>query len=456
MPDQEALYADFETRFERDGIKHLLVQFVDIHGSPRVKLVPTSTLRSVTESGAGFAGGAVWGLGQGPHSHDMFARVDLGSYTPIPYEPGVARFAADLHVDDTPYPFCPRVNLKRMLARLADQGFTLNVGMEPEFFLVTKGENGSIRGWDPHDCDDMVKPCYDYKGITGALDILRQMVDGLNRLGWGVYQADHEDANDQFEINFRYADALITADRLVFFRMMAGQLARKNGAIATFMAKPFATRTGSGAHMHYSLADAASDENAFADEADPRGLGLSKLAYQFIAGVLDHAPALCAVTSPTVNCYKRLQMGPALVGSRSGYTWTPAFITYGDNNRTQMLRVPEPGHIEDRSVSSACNPYLAIAAYVAAGLDGIRRGLDPGEPNLGNLYTADVETMLARGVKALPQSLADAVRHLEADDVVREGLGPIAEEFIRHKRDEWREYHAQVESWEIRRYLTAL
>jgi len=302
----------------------------------------------------------------------------------------------------------------------------------------------------------MVKPCYDYKGITGAIDILRALTDGLNRLGWGVYQADHEDANDQFEVNFHYADALTTADRLIFFRMMAGQLARRHGAIATFMAKPFATRTGSGAHMHYSLANAESGKNLFADVTDPRGLGLSKPAYQFIAGILDHAPALCAVTSPTVNCYKRLQMGPALVGSRSGYTWTPAFISYGDNNRTQMLRVPEPGHVEDRSVSSACNPYLAIAAYIAAGLDGIDRGLDPGEPNLGNLYTADVETMLARGVKALPQSLADALRNLEADEVVREGLGPIADEFIRLKRDEWREYHAQVESWEIRRYLTAL
>jgi glutamine synthetase len=208
--------------------------------------------------------------------------------------------------------------------------------------------------------------------------------------------------------------------------------------------------------MHYHLADARAGRNLFHDEKDPRGLGLSTLAYHFIGGVLDHAPALCAVTSPTVNCYKRLQMGPALVGSRSGFTWTPAFISYGDNNRTQMLRVPEAGHVEDRSISSAFNPYLGMAAYVAAGLDGIARSVDPGMPNLGNLYTADLEAMARRGVRTLPQSLPEALAHFEEDGVVRESLGPIADELIRLKRAEWREYHAQVDSWEISRYLTAL
>jgi glutamine synthetase len=348
------------------------------------------------------------------------------------------------------------VNLKRVLARASASGFLFQVGIEPEFFLVVKDDDGRLRGWDPHDADDLAKPCYDFKGLSGALAFLRSLSEGLDRLGWGVYQCDHEDANHQFEVNFRYADALETADRLIFFRMMAGQLARKFGAIATFMAKPFSGRTGSGAHMHYHLADAADLSNLFHDESDRRGLGLSALAYHFLGGVLEHARAICAVTSPTVNCYKRLQMGPALTGSRSGYTWTPAFITYGDNNRTQMLRVPEPGHVEDRSISSAFNPYLGIAAYLAAGLDGIDRRLDPGEPNLGNLYTADVETMAARGIMALPQSLPEALDALERDEVVREALGLIAEEFLLLKRDEWREYHAQVDSWEVRRYLTSL
>jgi glutamine synthetase len=446
----------FVSRFRDDGVTDLLIQFVDIRGAPKVKLVPATALRPAVLSGAGFAGGAVWGMGQGPHSHDMLARADLSTYTPLPYQSGVARFAADLYVDDLPHPYCPRVNLRRMLQAAKERGYLFNVGVEPEFFLVAKNADGSIRGWDPNSVDDLPKACYDYKGISGVIDFLRSLTHGLNQLGWGVYQADHEDANYQFEVNFHYAEALTTADRCTFFRMMTGQLAQRIGAIATFMAKPFATRTGSGAHMHYHLADVESGANLFEDEDDRQGLGLSKLAYQFIGGVLAHAPAICAVTSPTVNCYKRLQMGPALTGSRSGYTWTPAFISYGDNNRTQMLRVCGPGHVEDRSISSAFNPYLAFAAYLAAGFDGIDRGLDPGDPNLGNLYTADLETMAKRGVRTLPQSLPEALRSLEADGVVRAGLGPIADELIKLKQDEWREYHAQVESWELRRYLTAL
>jgi glutamine synthetase len=456
MPPLEEQLVELEKRFQDDEIVDLLIQFVDIHGSPKVKLVPASSLRSVTEVGAGFAGGAVWGMGQGPHSHDLQARADLASYTVLPYEHGVARFAADLYVDGEPHPYCPRVILNRVLAQAREQGFAFNVGIEPEFFMVVKNPDGSIRGWDPHQVDDLAKACYDFKGISGALGFLRALSDGLGRLGWGVYQSDHEDANFQYEVNFRYADALTTADRLTFFRMMTSQLAQRSGAIATFMAKPFSSRTGSGAHMHYHVADTLSGANLFLDRDDRRGLGLSALAYHFIGGILEHARALCAVTSPTVNCYKRLQMGPALTGSLSGYTWTPAFISYGDNNRTQMLRVPEGGHVEDRSVSSACNPYLAIAAYLAAGLDGIVRQLDPGEPNLGNLYTSDLETMTRRGVRALPQSLPEALAHFESDDLVRASLGPVADEFIRLKRDEWREYHGQVESWELRRYLTAL
>jgi glutamine synthetase len=448
--------AKLAARMQEQGIEYLLVQFVDIHGAAKVKLVPARNLPTVVEAGAGFAGGAVWGMGQGPQSHDMFARADPASFTPLPYRAGVARMAADLYVDGQPHSYCPRVNLKRVLRDARESGYQFNVGIEPEFFLVVKNPDGSIRGWDPPGTDQLSKPCYDFKGISAALDFLCSLTDGLNQLGWGVYQSDHEDSNYQYEVNFQYADALVTADRYTFFRMMAGQLALKFGATATFMAKPFSNRTGSGAHMHYHLADAASGHNLFLDESDSRGLGLSKRAYHFIGGIMAHAPALCAVTSPTVNCFKRLQMGPALTGSRSGYTWTPAFISYGDNNRTQMLRVPEAGHVEDRSISSAFNPYLGMAAYLAAGLDGISRQLDPGEPNFGNLYQADIETMARRGIRTLPQSLPEALAQFENDPVIRDSLGPIADEFIRLKRDEWREYHAQVEAWEIGRYLSAL
>lgn len=456
MQANDSRITALEGQFQVDGVSYLLVQFVDLHGAAKVKLVPASALRSSIETGAGFAGGAVWGMGQGPHSHDLCARIDPETYTPLPYEPGVARFAADLHVDGRPHPYCPRVNLRRVIADTRALGYAFNVGIEPEFFLVTKNPDGTVSGWDPHGVDDQAKPCYDFKGMSAALAFLRAVNDGLNALGWGAYQADHEDANAQYEINFDYAEALTTADRITFFRMMVGQVAQRVGAVATFMAKPFTGKTGSGAHMHYHLADIKTGANLFTDETDRRGLGLSTLAYQFLGGVIAHAKALAAVTSPTVNCYKRLQTGSALTGSRSGYTWVPAYITYGDNNRTQMIRVCGPGHVEDRSVSSACNPYLALAAYLAAGLDGIARKLDPGDPNPGNLYEAGPEAMLARGVQTLPQSLNEALDHLEADKVVRAGLGSIADEFLRLKREEWREYHAEVGTWELKRYLTAL
>ncbi len=243
-----------------------------------------------------------------------------------------------------------------MLARASGKGYLFNVGIEPEFFLVVKNPDGSIRGWDPHQVDDLAKPCYDYKGISGALGFLRELNDGLNRLGWGVYQSDHEDANFQYEVNFRYADALATADRLTFFRMMAGQLAQRSGRSRPSWPSRSRAAPAPVPTCTITWPTRRPASNLFLDESDRRGLGLSTLAYHFIGGVLDHAPALCAVTSPTVNCYKRLQMGPALTGSLSGYTWTPAFISYGDNNRTQMLRVPEGGHVEDRSISSAVQP----------------------------------------------------------------------------------------------------
>jgi glutamine synthetase len=208
--------------------------------------------------------------------------------------------------------------------------------------------------------------------------------------------------------------------------------------------------------MHYHLADAETGRNLFAAENDRRGLGLSETAYHFLGGVLTHARALCAVTSPTVNCYKRLQVGAGLTGVRSGFTWTPAFVTYGDNNRTQMIRTPEAGHVEDRTVSSAFNPYLAFAAYLAAGMDGIRRRLDPGDPNRDNAYALGLEEMARRKIRLLPQNLPEALDEFERDEVIRGGLGPIAAEFLSLKRAEWNEYHRQVSAWEVDRFLTLL
>jgi glutamine synthetase len=450
MVDREQI----RERMAKDGVEFILAQFVDMHGTAKVKMVPTSSLDDMIDDGAGFAGAAVWGTGQGPHSHDMLARIDLDTYTPLPWLPNTARFAADLFVDGQSYPYCPRTNLKRVLNEVRAQGYQFNVGMEPEHFLVVRNQDGSIEPWDPDNVDNLAKPCYDFRSMAPAMGYLQDLTTSLNQLGWGVYQTDHEDANGQYEVNFDYADALTTADRITFFKMVTSQLAKKYGAIATHMAKPFSDRTGSGLHIHFHLADTNSGEGIFEDRADARGLGCSQLGYHFIGGVLHHARALCAVTSPTVNCYKRLQLGEGLFSSRSGFTWTPAFISYGDNNRTQMIRTAGPGHFEDRTVSAGCNPYLALAAYVAAGMDGIANQIDPGDPNLGNMYERPLSEVREAGIKILPQSLWEAVEELQRDKVVQGALGPIVEEFIDLKTKEWKTYDGQVTRWEIDEYLT--
>ncbi len=447
MPNREQV----RKQILNDGIEFILAQFVDVTGAAKVKMVPVSSLDALIDEGAGFAGGAVWGVGQGPHSHDMLARIDLDSYTPLPWQPNTARFAADLFVDEESYPYCPRTNLKRVLAEVEQKGYVFNVGMEPEHFLVTRNEDGSIHPWDPDSVDSLSKPCYDFRSMAPVMGYLQDLTSALNKLGWGVYQTDHEDANGQFEVNFDYADALTTADRVTFFKMATSQLAKKYGAIATHMPKPFSNRTGSGLHVHFHLADARSGDNRFLDESDKRGLGLSQTAYYFLGGVLKHARALCAVTCPTVNCYKRLQIGAS---SRSGFTWTPAFITYGDNNRTQMIRTAGPGHCEDRTVSAACNPYLGLAAYVAAGLDGIENKINPGEPNLGNMYERSLAEIRDAGIQILPQSLGAAIEELQQDDVIKNALGVIADEFIELKSKELETYGLQVTPWEIKEYLT--
>lgn len=441
-------------QLKEDGIEFILAQFVDVTGAAKVKMVPVSSLDAMIDEGAGFAGAAVWGCGQGPHAHDMLARIDVDSYTPVPWRPNTARFAGDLFVDGESFPYCPRTNLKRVLKDARDAGYIFNVGMEPEHFLVTRDEHGHIKPWDPDGVDSLSKPCYDFRSMAPAMDYLQELTTSLNQLGWGVYQCDHEDANGQFEVNFDYADALTTADRIIFFKMATSQLGKKYGAIATHMAKPFSDRTGSGLHVHYHLADAKSGKNIFIDESDKRGLGCSEVGYHFIGGVLKHARALCAVTSPTVNCYKRLQLGAGLYSSRSGFTWTPAFVTYGDNNRTQMIRTAGPGHFEDRTVSAGANPYLALAAYIAAGLDGIDNKIDPGEPNLGNMYERSLDDIRSNGIELLPQSLWESLDELRKDDVIQAALGPIAKEFIDLKTKEWETYNKHVTTWEIKEYLT--
>jgi glutamine synthetase len=278
--------------------------------------------------------------------------------------------------------------------------------------------------------------------------VLDDITASLRAVGIDVYQIDHEDANGQFEVNFTYSDALKSADNFTFVKMAASEIARKHGMIASFMPKPFSNRTGSGAHFHISMGDARI-ANLFEDKADKRGLKLSTLAYHFLGGVLAHARALAAVCAPTVNSYKRLVVGRAL----SGATWAPAYIAYGDNNRTACVRIPG-GRLEFRLPDSGCNPYLALAAVVAAGIDGIDNKLDPGEPTNLNMYELSEQQLQEKKISLLPQNLLEAVGALEADAVVKAGLGvELAAEFIKLKRMEWTEYARHVSDWETKRYL---
>ncbi|MBI2466642.1 MAG: type III glutamate--ammonia ligase [Candidatus Rokubacteria bacterium] len=447
---------ELRSRVKKDKVDYLLAQYVDIHGTPRCKGVPARALDLFLEGSAGFAGAAVWGMGQGPHDHDMIAIPDLGSYTLVPWESGVVRFACDITVDGKPWPYCARTALRRATEELRREGYVMMVGVEAEHFLVRRREDGTIAPFDPDGVDTLEKPCYDFKSLAGSMGYLRTLVGYLDQLGWEPYASDHEDGTAQFEINWKYADAVTTADRLTFFKMMTSQVAKRFGAIATHMPKPFAGLTGSGTHFHISLWDTAKRKNLFLGPKDARGLGLSPLAYHFLGGAMSHARALTAVVAPTVNDYKRLSVGEFLTGVSSGFTWTPAFISYGDNNRTQMFRVPEPGRFECRVVGGSVNPYLGMAAFIAAGLDGIRRKLDPGEPNVGrNMYSLSPDEVKRGKIGVIPQSLAEAITVFEEDPVIQGGLGPeLAEEFVRVKRQEWIRYHNAVSRWEIDRYLT--
>ena len=435
------------------GIQFLFAQFVDMHGKPSAKLVPAHHIDDLLTDGAGFAGFAAGDIGQGPHDPDMIAIPDPSSLTILPWKPNVARFACDVTVEGEAWPFCPRTILRNALARAKELGFEPRIGAELEYFLLRRTEDGGIAPADPLDTLDL--PCYDMRALTRNLDFVSLVSQSVTSLGWDNYATDHEDANGQFEQNFQFADALTTCDRAIFFRYMVESLAQERGLLATFMPKPFANLTGNGCHFHFSLW--RDGENLFeCDPADdPRGLGLSPLAYNFIGGLKAHAKAYIALTAPTVNSYKRLVVG----APNSGATWAPAYISYGYNNRTQMLRIPDAGRIEDRTVDGSCNPYLGATAMLAAGLDGIERELDAGKPNSANLYELSAEERAAEGIDLLPANLLDATRELEKDDVLRKALGKTrdgdyVDYFIKVKRGEWQAAHEQITQWELDRYLS--
>jgi len=453
MSDSPQQQLETVRRAIRDGgVEFLFAQFVDMHAKPSAKLVPAHHLEDLLSDGAGFAGFAAGDIGQGPDSPDIIAMPDPASFTVLPWRTDVARFACDVTVQGEPWPFCPRTILKRQLARAAEMGFELKIGAELEYFLLRRGEDGSLRLAD--ELDTLEQPCYDMRALTRNLDFVTEVAKAVTGLGWDNYATDHEDANGQFEQNFAFDEALTTCDRAVFFRYMVESMAQERGMIATFMPKPFAHLTGNGCHFHVSLW--RDGENVFARDAaeDPRGLGLSEAAYHFLGGLKTHAKAYIALTAPTVNSYKRLRVG----APTSGATWAPAYVSYGFNNRTQMLRVPDAGRIEDRTVDGSCNPYLAATAMLAAGLDGIERELDPGAPNEVNLYTLSDAEREAAGIELLPDNLLDAVRELERSEVLRRALGSTLDGdyidyFAKVKRREVQTAHEQITPWELERYL---
>lgn len=436
-----------EAWLKEQGVRQVLAQFVDIHGVAKAKAVPVGHLKDVLEDGAGFAGAGFWGSGMKPHHSEYMMRADLGTLRLTPWIAGYASLFGTGLVDDAEHIFDTRNVLAAQVARLAEKGLTLNTGLEPEFMLLRRDASGAIRPFDA--TDGLEKAAYDYRGLMRAREVLNTLVESLEAVGIDVYQIDHEDANGQYEINFRYADALTTADQVTFFKMAASEIAQQAGAICSFMPKPFARATGNGMHIHFSIAD-ATGRNLFEDRADPSGLDLSEMAYHFLGGVLAHAPALTALLCPTVNSYKRLVIG----NDASGTNWAPVFVTYGDNNRTAMVRVPG-GRLELRVGDSAMNPYLASAALIAAGLDGIERKLDPGAPQNVNFYELTAAEVAAMGIDILPQSLAEALAALRADSLFAETLGAaLITEFTQIKQAEWDAYHRHVSDWETNRYLS--
>ena len=431
---------------EEHGIEFFLCSFVEMSGAPKAKVIPVTHLADMAEEGAGFGGFAAGEIGQGPHDPEMASIPDFNSLTIVPWRENLAWVAGDMSVDGESWHYCPRTILRQQLKKARQKGYVFNVGIEAEFMLLKQDEDGQYAPWDTLDTLD--KPCYDLKALYRNLDMMTTLIKYMQELEWEPYANDHEDATCQFEVNWTYSDALTTSDRHTFFKWMVKTLAEERGLLATFMPKPFTNLTGNGAHFHMSLWDEDNQTNLFLDENDKNGV--SQLAYWFIGGILKHAKAVTAVTNPLVNSYKRLvRRAP-----RSGASWAPVYVTYGANNRTQMIRIPAPGRIENRLGDGAANPYLAATVLLAAGLDGIENQIDPGVQNEDNLYEVPEDELQRRGIDSLPATLSEAADALDGNEIIKNALGnEYADYYIQVKRKEWRDYHLSISQWETDNYL---
>ena len=442
-------FAALQKSLEERGVKYLLPTYSDMHGRSKSKMVPFSHFAKMMAGSELCTGAAVEGVPQDVNDEEVSAHPDPESCTVMPWRPDIAWFASDLWCEGKPFEPCSRNILGRVLAAAASMGYGVHAGVEAEFCVLRDTPGGGYAPLNarPH----LEKPAYDVARLLENMPWMDELIGAMNQLGWGVYSFDHEDAIGQFEIDFKYFDAKTMADRMVFFRLMADEIARRHGAFASFMPKPFGDRAGSGAHFNLSVYSLRDRRNLFESDDDRRGCKLSKIGYQFIAGVLKHLPAICAVVAPTVNSYKRLVPR----GSRAGFTWAPIFVCYGGNNRTNTVRIPlGGGRIELRLADAACNPYLGFAMVIAAGLEGIREGLDPGEPHADNMYLKTRDELRTLGVSMLPRSLGEALDAFEADPLGRKVMGEkMADAWLQFKREEWHAYSVHISDWEKDRYL---
>ncbi len=444
---------DFKDRLAAQGVHTLIAQFTDLHGVAKGKLVPLINADALLTDGVGFSGPSIWGTGlpRTGRRAEYYGRGSASTAQALPWMPGYARIACDGFVDGEPFDACPRQVLRRQLERLRERGWFLQTGIEPEFFLLRRVGNGYAPA-DPH--DQLAKPSYDLKSLPRQSAFLAQLVTGLKACAMDVFQIDHEDAHGQYEVNFIHADALASADNLMLFKMAAQALAEEHGMVFSMMPKPIANQPGSGMHFHVSLWDGEGDDDdgnarcLFENHEAGQGRELSALGKHFIAGVLAHSAALCAIAAPTVNSYKRLIVGESI----SGTSWAPAYVAHGPNNRTALVRTLS-GRFEWRLPDASANPYLATAALIAAGLDGVDRKLDPGPPCSDDLFDVPLAQIRERGIEVLPQDLNEALGALRRDDVICAALGEtLAEQFVLLKSIEWNEFRQHVSDWEMQRY----
>jgi glutamine synthetase len=449
MTESLPAYEQRREELRSSGVRYCLAGYTDMHGVGKAKCVPIDHFDRMMRGSELFTGAALDGLGQEPSDDELSVRPDLDRIVELPWMPEVAWAPGYLYYHGDPWPMCSRTVLQRAVDRAAALGLGFQLGIETEFYLVNR-DNGSVIPANPRDV--LEKAAYDIVDLLDNMPFLGEVITYMNRLGWDVHSFDHEDSNSQFEFDFSYTDAMSMADRQTLWRMMMKMVARRHGFDVTLMPKPYSNRTGTGAHFNMSMIDLSSGRNVFEDPSDPRGCGVSTMAYQFIAGLLRHAPAITAVAAPTVNSYKRLIKS----GSMTGFTWAPIFRSYGANNRTHMLRIPLTSpRVESRAVDGTANAYLAAAAYLQAGMEGIESELDPGDPLDHNMYLLSDSDLAGLGVETLPRTLLEAIEAFAADPLMETTFGPdLRKSYIELKTQEWWDFHNEVSPWEIERYLT--